>query len=123
MSGAFEKQYLTEVSDKLTIRIDHLNKIIFGNFLSEIIEGRQKAQEIITVNKKDHAAISKLLAPLAAKEKELFLLAEEQSANSAKYIQEVVRLQSERTDIINKLFFMQKREANNADLQELRGRD
>lgn len=75
---------------------------------SDIIAGRKEFQRILVEHKGDHETISRLLQPLAKREKQLFAMAKKQT-NMSKDIDRLVTLELERGELQRELFYATKR--------------
>jgi len=101
-----KEKVIRESIKRIENRIYNIDKILGSNPLSEICEGRIKAQNIMKDNKADYEKISKLISTLAKKEKDLFKLAKMQNRNTSKYIKEKVELESELSSLNHELHIM-----------------
>lgn len=103
---SIKEKVINESIKRIEKRLAEIDRIMGVNPLSEICEGRIKAQAILKENKGDYEKISKLIEPLADKEKELFKLAKTQSKNTLKFIDEKIALQGELGDLQNEKYFI-----------------
>jgi hypothetical protein len=108
MYNEMRLKHYYEIKDKIEKRITELNNLIFGNPLSEVIEIRQKAQEIVKQHGNDYATISKLIEPLAKKEKVLLKQAKNQIDNDKKWMGELVNLKTELGEVKNHIWYMER---------------
>lgn len=108
---SIKEKVINESIKRIEKRLSVIEEIMEANPLSEICEGRIKAQAILKENKGDYAKISKLMEPLAAREKELFKLAKLQSENTFKRIDEKVQLESELYDLRMEKYHIDQRKA------------
>jgi len=93
---------------KIDGEISKIDDLLDANPLSEICEIREKAAEILDQNKGDYETISKLIGPLAEREKELFKIARKQTSTNS-LVDRKVRLMSDRGRLINDIFFAEKK--------------
>jgi len=94
-------------------RLMKIKSILDQNPLRKIIEGREKANSILTEHKGDYKKILELINPLAAEEKRLFAVAKLQSKNTIKYINEQVKLEFELGELHSEIYFMELRDKRN----------
>lgn len=101
-----KERVIKESIKRIEKRIAEIDGIMGANPLSEICEGRIKAQAILKEHKGDYEKIGKLIGPLADREKYLFKLAKKQNTNTFKFIDEKVDLQCELGELHNEKYFL-----------------
>ena len=102
---SIKRKVINQTIKRIDKRINYIVALVYANPLSEICQGRIKAQKILDEHKGDYGKIAILLKPLAREEKRLFALAKKQK-NSGDMIKEQVKLENERYDLKNELFIM-----------------
>lgn len=104
-----KEKVILESIKRIEKRIPKLEELIFANPLSEILDLRIQASEILKKHKGDYIKMGALIEPLAAKEKRLFKAARSQTKNAGKWIHEQVDLQQQLYQLKNELFTCQAR--------------
>lgn len=97
--SSIKEKVVNESIKRIRKRLAEIDRIMDSKPLSEIVEGRIKAQAILKQHKGDYKKISELIEPLAIKEKELFKLAKKQNSNRFDFIGEKVELGSQLSEL------------------------
>ncbi len=93
---------------RLERRLKEVKGVMDANPLGRIIEVRQEAQSILEKHQGDHLKIIELIAPLADEEKKMLALLKKQM--KPHWIDERLKLETERHQLINGLFCAEREE-------------
>jgi|GEM_PF-5706675 len=94
---------------QLEKKSEKLNALIYANPINDVISARQSAAEIIKEHQGDSVKISKLLEPLAVKEKNAFELHERQMKNSSKWCEELAKVDFDLGQLKTELYYIEQR--------------
>jgi len=112
-----KEKVIRESIERNTKRLNKIKTLLEANPLSRICELRMEAKKLLDENqgieKRTSNDFVAKIDKLAKEEKKMFALAKKQK-DSAKLIDEQVKLEMELSDLNNELYFIERRRAGNA---------
>lgn len=102
-----KEKIIRQTLSKIDKRLSQIKELQDARPVSAIFELRQKAHEIMETYKGDYNKIAEAIEPLAKEEKKQRAIFEKQQG--VKLCDEQLKLESEKHDLMNELFFIQRK--------------